>query len=386
MKAYRFLLIAAIAVTAVAGCRKHDRPQRQNGGEGNGQEQGGGQEQQVVTLRENKTWSIEYGGRKTVQGVKVEEIIVSNVPSNTLYLVSVINRENYATYDGNLKEFMEAELEYAVKKDYIYSGDQSIQFDPFRHGTWYAFIIAIDSDKKLTGEYAYLKFNVQEEEPTEDFLKWIGNWKATDGKITYNLAVSSLEANFIYRVDGWEVFDGADVEMNLEYLETFYDGGDMYFTSQYITSYEDEDLNGVVVDECFLGEIDYDGILFPQDKYLITDENIDLACACLSGADKAVIQPCPITAVMSEGGKTEDFETVFYRMKYFFWNTSTHVWNAYNNVDTIVFPVNMTRVADAPAPNAIGRRGLATSKSATRALRGKVHKARTQRAKAVKVD
>ena len=198
MRAYRLLLIAAIAVTAVAGCRKHERPERQNPGEGGSQEQG--REQQVVTLKENKTWSIEYGGRQLVQGTKVEIINVTKVPANTLYLVSVINRENYSTYEGKLKEFLEAELEYAVQNDYIYSGDQTIQFDPFRHGTWYAFIIGIDSDKKLTGEYAYLKFTVEEEEPTEDYLKWIGNWTATDGKFTYNLKVSQLEANFIYRV------------------------------------------------------------------------------------------------------------------------------------------------------------------------------------------
>lgn len=383
MKAYRILLLAAIAVAAVTGCRKHDRPQRQNGGEGNGQEQqqNNGREQTVFTLKENKTWSIEYGGRQTVQGATVEVINVSNVPANTLYLVSVINRANYSTYEGKLKEFMENELE--AVGDYVYTGSpETILFDPFRSGTWYAFIIAIDSEKNLTGEYAYIKFEVEQEEPSEAYLKWLGNWTATDGKITYNLKVSQEEANFIYRVDGWEVFEGAKVQMDLEYLETFFDNGRMYFTSQYITSYEDEDLNGVTVDECFLGEIDYDGIYAPMGLYIIEDENIDLACAMLKGDDTAVIQPCEITAVIEE----QDFETVFYDMKYFYWNTQTHVWFAYNDMDTIRFPVNMTRAADAPAaaPAKIGRRGTA-KEAPVKVLRGKVHKDKTQRAKATLV-
>ena len=371
MKAYRFLLIAAIAVAAAASCRKQDRPQRQNEGEG-GQEQG--REQTVFTLRENKTWSIEYGGRETVQGAKVEVINVSNVPANTLYLVSVINRDNYSTYDGKLKDFMEAEL--AAAGEYIYSGSpETIYFDPFRSGTWYAFIIAIDSDKKLTGEYAYKKFEVAKEEPTEDYLKWVGNWTATDGTITYNLKVSTLEPNFIYQVDGWEVFDGANVPMDLEYLETFYDGGNMYFTAQYITTYEDEDLNGVSVDECFLGEIDYDGILSSQGLYLITDENIDLACARFTGEDSAKISPCEITAVIGE----EEFDTVFYDMKYFYWNSQTGVWYAYNDMRTMLFPVVMTRAAEGPAPATIGRRGI-SKEAPVKALRGKVHQPKTQRA------
>lgn len=372
MKAYRFLLMAAIAVAAVSGCRKHDRPQRQNPG-GGGDDNG--REQQVVTLKENKTWSIEYGGRQTVQGAKVEVINVSNVPSNTLYLVSVINRENYGTYEGNLKEFMEAEL--ANAGDYIYTGSpETILFDPFRHGTWYAFIIAIDSDKKITGEYAYKKFEVEEEEPTEDFLKWVGNWTATDGKFTYNLQVSSLEANFMYRVDGWEVFPQAQVQMNLEYIETFYDGGRMYFVSQFIQSYEDEDNNNALMEECFLGEVDYDGILHPQGLYLITDEGLDLACATLKGDDAAVIDPC----VVQTNIDGEEFEAPFHDMKYFAWNNSDKQWYHYNN-EVMGFPVTLTRAAANTVPKVIGRRGI-VKEDAGKALRGKVHKEKTQRASA----
>ena len=378
MKAYRFLLIAAIAVAAAASCHKQDRPQRQNGGENGGQEQGGGREQQVITLKENKTWSIEYGGRQTRQGAKVEVINVSNVPANTLYLVSVINRENYSTYEGDLKSFMEAELEYALQfgNDYIYTGSPvEILFDPFRHGTWYAFIIALDSDKKITGEYAYKKFEVEEEEPTEDFLKWVGDWTATDGKFTYNLKISSLEANFMYRVDGWEVFPEAQEQMTYEYLETFYDGGSMYFVSQFIQSYEDTGNNNVTMEECFLGEVDYDGILHPQGVYLITDEGLDLACATLKGQDSAVIEPCTVQTNIDG----EEYEAPFYDMKYFAWNTSDKQWYHYND-ETIGFPVTMTRAANNAAP-AIARRGVAKA-NADKALRGKVYKAKTQRASA----
>ena len=380
MKAYRFLLIAAIVVAAAAGCRKHVRPERQSGGEGNGQEQqGGGREQQVVTLKENKTWSIEYGGRQTVQGAKVEVINIADVPSNTLYLVSLINRDNYATYEGDLKAFMQAELEYALQygDDYIYTGSpQTILFDPFRHGTWYAFIIALDSDKNITGEYAYKKFEVEEEEPTEDYLKWIGDWTATDGRYVYNLQVTSLESNFMYRVDGWEVFNGAQVQMDLEYLETYYDpNGCMYFVSQFIQSYEDEDNNNVVMEECFLGEVDYDGILHSQGIYLVPDEGLDLACATFKGDGTAVIEPC-IVKTDIDG---EEFEAPFYDMKYFAWNTSEKQWYHYND-ETIGFPITMTMQVKSSAPASIGRRGVSKVTSEEKALRGKLHKAKTQRA------
>lgn len=390
MKAYRFLLIAATVAAAAVSCHKQDRPQRQSGG-GNDDQQG--REQQVVTLKENATWSIDYGGRQTIKENNVDKTVevieVSNVPANTLYLVSVINQPNLASYNGDYKSFFDNELE--AWGEYVYTGPETIYFDPLRHGQWYAFIIAIDSDNKLTGEYAYRKFTIDEEEPTEGFLKWIGNWAVTDGRITYNLKVTSQEANFVYRVDGWEVFEGAIEQMDKEYLETFYDNGDMYFISQYITTYTED---GEDVDECFLGEIYFDEIQegVSMDWYIITDENIDLACARLKGDDSAVLNPCRITAVMGN----KDFETEFYDMKYFHWSSKTG-WVHYNDPqemghealtfkdpDTkILQPVTMTRVEESPAPTAIGRRGNVREEGA-KALRGRVHKAKTQRATAIR--
>ena len=169
MKASRILFVIAIAAIALSGCRKHDRPVRQNPG-GNGGEVvnpgGGGTQEPAFELKENANWTIAYSGRVVSQGNKVELIDVSNIGQNIIYLVSVIDRDSYRTYGGKLKDFMDAELAWVMeqpKEDlqyYIYSGPQTIQFNPFRHGTWYAFVIALDSNYKLTGEYAYSMFEV----------------------------------------------------------------------------------------------------------------------------------------------------------------------------------------------------------------------------------
>ena len=57
MKASRILFVMAIAIAALSGCRKHDRPERQNPGSG-GNEGGNGQQQEqtVIKITENKNW------------------------------------------------------------------------------------------------------------------------------------------------------------------------------------------------------------------------------------------------------------------------------------------------------------------------------------------
>ncbi len=383
MKTLRFLSLVAIAAMTTIACTKHDSPWRhdgggsQHGGQGQGQGQGGqgqgtGTGDKDFQLKE-MGWRIVYAGREEQNGSKVEVIDVDGIPSGTSYLVSVINRANYETYKGDVKAFFRDELKYAG--DYIYKGNsQRVLFDPFRHGTWYAFVIGLDKNLELSGEYAYLKFNVEQEQPTADYLKWVGKWTVTSGRISYTLNITQEEANYIYRVDGWETGSSVGTVMDLEYLETFYDNGSMYFTSQYITTYNDEDLK-VDVDECFLGQVDYDGIHQEQGLYLIPDEGLDLAEAILQPGGSAILRPCRVKTNI--GG--EVFEAPFYNMQYFF--TDGNTWYHYND-NVPPFPMTMTFVGEPDLQPSRRLRGLSTRAEVSDAdapRRGKPYVAKSDR-------
>ena len=317
-------------------------------------------------------------------GAVVDVISVSNVPANTMYIVSIINEANFDYYNNDLESFFKYELETELKEnggEYIYKGSpEVINYGVLRSGIWYGFIIAIDSDNKVTGEFAYNMFEVPEEEPTEDYLKWLGNWTATDGKYTYNLTVSKEESNYMYVVDGWEVFPQAQEKMDQENIVTYFDGGDMYFVSQYIQSYEE---NNSTMEECFLGEIKNLGVYGDRGVLLDTAEGIDLACASLITDASAVINPCDLKVIVDDAG--HEYTGPCYAMKYFVWSSSEKLWYHFND-DTIILvddktnkpiPVTMTRVQDAPAQApSIARRGVVKP---AKALRGKVYKERSGR-------
>lgn len=375
-----------MAITAlmliVAGCHRHERYSRQNeGGNGSGTEQTPGGQTSKPTLKQNTAWGIEYGERQIIDGKTVEQIVIKNVPENVLYLVSVINLENYSTYKGDVLAFMEYELDNAG--EYIYHGTpEPIKFDRFSHGTWYAFIIGIDSENKLTGEYNYIKFVVEEEVPTEAFSKWLGTWKVkgkTDGRpareVTYALTISSEEANYVYRVDGWETLEKEEsgwVQMNMdnEFLFTFFDEGKMYFTSQYIQTYHDNDYDDEV-EEVFLGEIFYDDIYDESGIYIIESEDIDLAFASMA-EDGKTAEIDPVDVITEIGG--HEFTAPFYDMKYFGWSQNERSWFVFNQ-NVAVFPLTMEKVSDVASVST--KAGVFTrgsmSKGRSKALRGKIY-------------
>lgn len=395
-KAHTLLLAPVLALMVIggAGCNKHEVIGH---GDNNGNGRTPGQDdparpQETFELRENKAWNIGYAGRGDLTEsdgsvIRVDDILVQGT-GDTPYLVSVISRDNYATYGGDLEAFLKDELAY--NSDYVYtSSPMTIHFDPFRHGTWYGFVIGLTTEKKLTGEYAWAKFEVAEEEPTADYLAWLGKWSIGSGRVSYDITISQQEANYVYRIDGWETGSSIDPDtgtvMDQEYLETFFDAPTrrMYFTSQYIGSYKDDYLGDV--DYFFLGQIDYDGILAEQGLYIITGEGLDLAEARMTqDGTAATVLPCSVTTVIDD---KEEFEAPFYNMQYFCDNGKQ--WYVYNeNVPTL--PLAMVRKSGGPAAApALTLRGSATKavEVSTMPSRGKVHrpKAERQKATAVKV-
>lgn len=370
---FRFIALVAVAAVAIVGCTKHDAPWRHDGdhtvdpgGQGGqgGNQQGGGSGQDFQL--QEKGWYVGYAGRDTYEGQRVEVVWVRDVPTGTSYLVSVISRDNFSSYEGDLKAFFRDELKNAG--DYIYTGNSStVLFDPFRHGTWYAFVIGLDKNLELSGEYSYCKFTVEEEQPTDEYSRWLGNWKVGKGNVTYDITVSQEEANFVYRIDGWEAgcITETGTVMDQEYLEAFFDDGYLYFTSQYIQTYEEEYLG--TLDELFLGQIDYDGIHHAQGLYIIQDEGIDLARAFFDARGQVVFEPCRVVADIDG----ETFDTYFYNMQYFC--TDGKMWYHYND-NVPAFPLTMTRGGAGAGARALSARGVQTKAggtvSSSKALRG----------------
>lgn len=403
MKLYKYFMAAVVMAAVLTGCRtrvdpyyprENQRPGTNQGGNGN---QDKPQQEKDPELQENTTWKITYEGRKVVNGVYTDEISVNNVSATQKYLVSVISRAKLDTYGADYLAFFKHELEQSP--DYIYQGaPEVIEFERLRHGQWFGFVIGLDGNNKLTGEYACTVFYVDEEEASDEYNNWIGEWTVSDGTISYDISISKVEANLVYLVKKWEVRPNAPsdwVQMDLEYLEAFFEpsNGRLYFVSQYIATYDDEDLNGATVDELFLGQIDYTGIQqgYEMGLYIVPEEGIDLAYAEEDSEGKVFIHPCDIEVNVGK----DKFIGKFNCMQYVYQEVKSGEWHVYNQnvarfADNVGSPILLSMVktnAGAVAPTSIVKRnGKLATIGEEKPLRGKVYQPREGRvATAVKL-
>ncbi|MBQ9892474.1 MAG: hypothetical protein IJM35_04890 [Bacteroidales bacterium] len=277
MKRTIILLTAVAAAMLAASCNKHVEHRTST----------------TITLNQRSDWTIAYMGREDYEEEdgylsRVERMKVE-CPGAEYFIIRTITRDDLKDLYGS--DWLTFFREEARAADFITDAEggypQDQLFDLLRHGSYNAFLIGLDSRGKPTGDYAVSNITVKEDPATDGFKRWLGKWNVKGTKVSYDIEITSLENNFVFRVDGWECGEDIDpktgTQMSQEYLETYFERENdlMYFTSQYIQSYEDKDFglreNNYAVDEMFMGCITYNG-----EDLIITSEDIDIAAGKLA--------------------------------------------------------------------------------------------------------
>ena len=349
---FKTVALAAIASLALTGCIKHEPYGRHDGHDQQGGE-GQGRTEEKLVVNERSDWTVRYVAREDWVNDdgsidKVEHFQFS-YKGNGYYIVRLVRPEDFKeAYQSDAAAFFTYEAESLVadaKKDGVnfwqYTDEvfdtkiTDIYFNRLRSGTWTAFMIELDTKGAATGNYAETSFTLRQETPTESFSKWLGTWRASNGLVGYDLTISSIDNNFIYRIDGWERGAAVAFQMDQEYLEgEFWEpNGFLYIQSQFLGSYDDDDLGAV--DELFMGNI-FDS----QGLTIITDEGIDLAVMVPQGEDAAELQPMEVTITTDSG----DYTTRFHSMQYYMWDHANGGWHTYN-ANVAELPLTMTRLA-----------------------------------------
>ena len=346
-------MIATVATAALAltGCYKSDPVNRHDGREPGGNGGGGRQETEKLVVTERSDWSIRYVAREDWVNDdgsvdKVEHFNL-NYNGSGYYIIRLVRPDDFRdAYKNDAAGFFSYESETLLADaeadgvnfwsytDEVFTNKiKDVYFNRLRSGTWMAFLIELDSAGKATGNYAEADFSIQEEVATDAFSRWLGDWRVCNGLVGYDLSISSIDNNFLYRIDGWEQGPAVSFQMNQEYLEGEFwaENGFLYIVSQYLGTYDDTDFGYGTVDELFMGNIfDSNGIT------LITDEGIDIAVMVPKG-DGAELQPMELTLQTDSG----DYRTKFHSMQYYMWAHSTQEWHPYNS-NVAELPLAMT--------------------------------------------
>ena len=274
MKTMRYLSWLAIAAMMLAGCSTRITPYYPHGGgttPGGGTPGGGSGGSQPTTQVNFRTdWNVTYEGRTDLEEAneRVEEFLINYTGNNYFFLRTLSDEDFASIYNSEVKDLIEGEVKDLntiaknkdiefTKLDGLYTKKvKTLYLDIIVHGEYNLFLIEVDKDGKPTYNYTKTKMEVVEEAQTYEYKTWLGVWTVSDGYVGYDIEISALENNYLYRVDGWETGPAAgDVQMNQDddWLQTkLLADGTMSIPIQFIASYDNyEDLGDV--DYMFVG-------------------------------------------------------------------------------------------------------------------------------------
>lgn len=310
----------------------------------------------TFTFQINPDWTISHSQSVVTDDYGFQsDIDIIHVASldQEYYWLDVIMESNLESwYNGDIIEYIKDEPNYYSSDSY--RGSTDIEFDRMRSGKWVAVAIGITANGDLTGDYAYLKFTIAEDEAEPDFTKWLGDWTITGasskeaGKdISYNLHITSSDNNYLVNVTGWEAgkSDPDDTDMSDYILEVQYDRftKTLLFKSLYL---ETESIDNKDYDLCFYGNFIYDGSMGYTDlekdgQYTVTDNIIIAESSKLSDeGNKATVDGLNFN--FNHDNKI--YNTKLISMQYFDLPLDANDENIYSKHSSIpVFPLTMTR-------------------------------------------
>ena len=344
--------LAAIAALALTGCIKHEpyghRPYPDDGG-GHGGHGGGTPTEEKLVLKERTDWKATYLGRTQnlehfqfsyTGTLYVFPLIISPDDLKNVYVNDLLE---FFTYENKLlQQDLKANPSKPLSDLGVYGPrEKDAFFGRHMHGTWLLYLVELNANFDLTGQYAEYAFTIQEEQPTEAYNRWLGDYTVTDGHYgTFEIKVSQAEANYLYYVDGWETGRSVSQQMDGErdWIYARFDMDRLVFYAQFLQT---EDYEGTTVDEVFagtylsassdnIGDLDWEGVDYEDNIAYTVYENEDL-----------VLKPWTIEL---DNGYSFTYSSMRYSRLWFTENGTIANWAFYNTVGVPMLPATMTYI------------------------------------------
>ena len=172
-----------------------------------------------IKMQVNEAWKVEYTGRQFIGEKEYENTVTVTSTDENPYFMTIVTKERFDGTDREallqeeldaLKEFVEQYNSYyqveTKFEDWCFSGNAIDAFGLEFGYTYVAMAIGATADGELTGLYAYTEgFQPYEEEMTEAYASWIGDWTFTGSNgVAFNVNIAKEKSNFSYIMTGWE--------------------------------------------------------------------------------------------------------------------------------------------------------------------------------------
>ena len=188
-----------------------------------------------IKFEENSAWKVEYTARGFVGENEYEHTVTVTSTDSNPYFMTIVTLDRFE--DTDIVELLQEEVDafsefidnfnayYEVEttfNDWCYTGNAVDAFNLELGHTFVAMAIGVTSEGALTGHYAVSnEFQPHEEEMTEAYASWIGNWTFTGSNgVSFNVNFKKKKSNAIYVMTGWEGEGAKQHEVEVDWYES----------------------------------------------------------------------------------------------------------------------------------------------------------------------
>ena len=203
----------------------------------------------TTNYRVNSAWTVEFTGRQFIGEEEYENTISVTSKDENPYFMTIVTKDRFESTE--IKTLLTEELESLKKfiddyntyydvvttfKSWCFSGNAIDAFGLESGYDYIAMAIGASEDGELTGLYAYSKvFQPYEEEMTEAYASWIGDWVFTGANgVAFDISIRKDKSNKTFAMTGWEGEEASHCEVIIDWY-----GDSWMIWSQHILSGSD---------------------------------------------------------------------------------------------------------------------------------------------------
>ena len=218
----------------------------------------------------NQAWKVSYIGDYEYEGEILQHVVAVESTDNNPYFTTAWPKDQFeqtpieTIVEAEISAWVEYLTQYGKTLEEILSYESSLsQVDiNTKYGNeWYVIAIGADAKGNATGYYAVSDLvTIVEEEPTEEYAAWLGNWTFTGANgVAFDVTMSKGTANQTYLLSGWEGPESEGLDITVEWMAE--DGIWAIFAQLFGTFNFGEYGNGPV----YLVPQDSDGYIYPKE-------------------------------------------------------------------------------------------------------------------------
>ena len=203
----------------------------------------------ITEYKVNPAWTVEYTGRQFIGEEEYENTVTVTSKDENPYFMTIVTKDRFESTEiktllteelESLKEFIDQYDKYydvvTTFKSWCFSGNAIDAFGLESGYDYIAIAIGASEDGELTGLYAYSDvFQPYEEEMTEAYASWIGDWVFTGANgVTFDINIRKDKSNKTFVMTGWEGEEASHCEVIIDWY-----GDSWMIWSQHILSGSD---------------------------------------------------------------------------------------------------------------------------------------------------